>query len=292
MTRPSLSIIVPTLNRPEATRSMLEQLTLQTASSYEVIVLDQSDSPDTRLTGFQTKSYTYVFHHIDEKGLPNARNLAVQLARSEILVFLDDDSIPDKELASTYLQLFDEYDDSYAVIGGRIHERGSRIFREGKGLVGGKITVYGKTVKNFETDREGRCEWVAGGNFAVRRSRFLQVGGFDKNFGGNAILEDADFCYRIRKAGGKVLYSPRPKLEHLRLSTGGTRTINRDKSMFHRSHNSAYFFRKHKPFWQLPLVFLYLNGVAAKDFFQKKHSFRAFFSTWLGFIKGFRTPIQ
>jgi GT2 family glycosyltransferase len=282
-----LTIVVPTINRPEATFLILNELTKQTIPSFEVIVLDQSDRLDKKTAEFQTDSFTYVYHHIEEKGLPNARNVAAQLAHGDILVFIDDDVRADYKMAENYLLLFNEHDDPFTVLGGRIHEQGSRIFRERKGIVGGKITVYGKTLKNFDTDSEGKCEWVAGGNFAVRRADFLEIGGFDKSFIGNAMLEDADFSYRIREAGGTVYYSPRPKLEHLRIPTGGTRIFNRDKSMFYRAHNSVYFFRRHKPIWQLLLVFLYLNGIAGKDFLQRKHSLWAFFYTWLGFVKGF-----
>lgn len=287
-----LTIIIPTLDRPEAVLSVLKALTAQTISSYEVIVLDQSDDEDERIKEFRTDSFSYLYHYIEEKGSHNARNVAASLAHGDILLFLDDDVKLEKDLVKNYLHLFDELDESFWIIGGRIHERGSRIFNERRNIVGGRITIYGKTLKNFSTSVQGECEWVAGGNFAVRRPRFLQVGGFDKNFIGNAMLEDADFSYRIRKAGGKVFYSPRPRIEHLRIPTGGTRTINKDKAMFYRAHNSVYFFRKHKPLWQLPLVFLYLNGVAAKDFIRRKHSILAVFQTWLGFIRGFATPIK
>ncbi len=224
--------------------------------------------------------------------MPNARNVGALLAQGEILVFLDDDAIPDKVLLAAYSREFEGLGDEYWMIAGRIWEHGTSMFKQTESVVGGIITAYGKTLKNFDTEIQGNCEWVAGGNFAVRRSRFLQVGGFDKNFIGNAMLEDADFSYRIRKAGGKIFYSPSPKIEHLRIRTGGTRTINRDKAMFYRAHNSVYFFRKHKSLWQLPLVLLYLNGVAAKDFIRRKHSPLAVLYTWLGFIRGFATPIK
>lgn len=264
----------------------------QSIESFEVIVIDQSDNVPDILCNFSAEKYQYRFHHIEEKGLPNARNVGALLATGDILVFIDDDVDLDDDLLAAYSREFERLGDEYWLIAGRIREPGTKMFKQTGSIVGGKITLYGKTLKNLDTDDQGECEWVAGGNFAVRRSRFLQVGGFDKNFIGNAMLEDADFSYRIRKAGGKVFYSPRPKLEHLRIPTGGTRTIHRDKAMFYRAHNTVYFFRKHKSLWQLPLVFLYLNGVAVKELFRKKHSLRAVPYTWLGFIKGFATPVK
>lgn len=288
----TISVVIPTLNRSKAALNALMMLDHQSIESFEVIVVDQSDNVPHILSNFSAEKYQYRFHHIEEKGLPNARNVSARLAMGDILVFIDDDVDPDDDLLAAYSREFERLGDEYWVIAGRIREPGTKMFKQTERIVGGKITPYGKTLKNLDTDDQGECEWAAGGNFAVRRSRFLHVGGFDKNFIGNAMLEDADFSYRIRKAGGKVFYSPRPKLEHLRIPTGGTRMIDRDKSMFYRAHNSVYFFRKHKSLWQLPLVFLYLNAVALKDLARKKHSLRAVPYTWLGFIRGFATPIK
>ncbi len=289
---PTISVLIPTLNRPKTVLDTLLALENQSIESFEVIVIDQSDNVPDILNNFSAEKYQYRFHHIKEKGLPNARNVGAKLALGDILVFIDDDVNPDDGMLKAFNREFERLSDEYWMIAGRIWEQGTGIFRQTESIVGGKITVYGKTLKNFDTDTQGDCEWVAGGNFAVRRSRFHQVGGFDRNFIGNAILEDADFSYRIRKAGGRIFYSPRPKLEHLRIITGGTRTIHRDKAMFYRAHNSVYFFRKHKSLWQLPLVFLYLNGVAVKDFIRRKHSLLGVFQPWLGFIRGFATPIK
>ena len=287
-----LTVIIPTLNRPKTVWNTLLALESQSIESFEVIVIDQSDNAPDILSNFSAEKYQYRFHHIEEKGLPNARNVAAKLALGDILVFIDDDVDPDDGLLDAYAREFERLGDEYWLIAGRIREPGTKMFKQTGSIVGGKITLYGKTLKNLDTDDQGECEWAAGGNFAVRRSRFLQIGGFSKRFIGNAMLEDADFSYRIRKAGGKVFYSPRPKLEHLRIPTGGTRTIHRDKAMFYRAHNTVYFFRRHKSLWQLSLVFLYLNGVAVKELFRKKHSLLAFFYTWLGFIKGFATPVK
>ncbi len=289
---PTISVLIPTLNRTETVLNTLLALDRQSIKSFEVLVVDQSNNVPESLNSFRAKNYQYNFRHIEEKGLPNARNVGAHLAQGEILVFIDDDVNPDDDLLAAYFREFERLGDEYWMIAGRIWEHGTSMFKQTERVVGGKITIYGKTMKNFDTDTQGDCEWAAGGNFAVRRSRLLQVGGFDKNFIGNAMLEDADFSYRVRKAGGKVFYSPHPRIEHLRIRTGGTRTIKKDKAMLYRAHNSVYFFRKHKSLWQLPLVFLYLNGVAAKDFIRRKHSIMAVFQTWLGFIRGFATTIK
>jgi len=292
MVPPVVSVLIPTLNRSRIVLNTLRTLEQQTQQGFEVLIIDQSDTIALSVRDYHAQNFPYHYHHIEEKGLPNARNVGARLAEGDILIFLDDDIVPDDNLVEAYIAEFTRLGENFWVIGGRIWEKGTAMFRQSENIVGGLITAYGKTLKNFDTDSSGTCEWSAGGNFAVRQQKFTLVGGFDKNYLGNAMLEDADFCYLVRAAGGEVYYSPKPVIEHLRFSSGGTRSVNRDQSMFYRAHNTVYFFRKHKPLWQLPLVFLYLNGVAVKDLAWKKHSLRAVPYTWLGFIRGFTTSVK
>lgn len=286
-----ITIIIPTVDRADITLTTLKAFECQTFTDFELIVLDQTTPPAEQLATFNTDGYQYRYHHVNQKSLPNARNIAANIATGTLLLFVDDDVIPDPDLISNYIEEFENNDESVWLIGGQIHEAGSKIFSERNDISGGYITKYGKTLKNFTSKSYSECEWVAGGNFAVRRDKLLEIGGFDTNFIGNAMLEDGDFGFRIRSNGGRVLYSPKPNLEHLRIKTGGTRRLNVDYSMYYRSHNTVYFFRKHNRRLFLPIVFLYLNAVAVKDLLQKKHTIKAVFYTWKGFVKGFFTKL-
>jgi len=176
------------------------------------------------------------------------------------------------------------------LIGGCVTEKGSNILSERKDITGGYLTKYGKTLKNFSSESYTECEWVSGGNFAIRRTTFLEIGGFDTNFIGNAMLEDTDFGFNVRSHGGRVLFSPKPKLEHTRAKSGGTRCVNVNLSMYYRSHNTVYFFRKYNKTINLPLVFIYLFGVTIKDLLAKKHTIDAFEYMIKGFFMGLQHP--
>ena len=67
-------------------------------------------------------------------------------------------------------------------VGGRVNEDNIAMFKQNNKIIGGYFTWYGKTLKNFDTDLNGQCEWAPGGNFAVLRSKFLKVNGFDTNY--------------------------------------------------------------------------------------------------------------
>ena len=280
------SLIIPSLDRQEIVFDTVKQFEFQTAKQFELIVIDQSDSVSVRLNEYISSNFQFVYKRIKEKGLPNARNTAASLAKGEILIFVDDDILPDKNLIVDFIKELDQNSREDSVIGGRIQENNSGIMNTNPEIVGGKITCYGKPIRNFNSEKSGNCEWVAGGNFAVRKKFFLKIKGFDKNFIGNAMLEDCDFCFTVKEKGGQVYYSPRPFIEHLRVKTGGTRQINRSKGMFYRAHNTIYFLRKHGLKLRLITAFLYLNAVAIKDLFLRRHGISAIFWNWMGYFKG------
>jgi len=289
----SCSLIIPTFKRQNIVLETLNHLNDQKINEAEVIVVDQSPHKLDDLLNFKFKSPNLKFNYvkISKVGLPNARNIGAQSSKSELLIFIDDDCIPNSRLISSYISIFSNFDKKVWCVGGRVNEDNTTMFKQNNKIIGGYFTWYGKTLKNFDTDFNGQCEWAPGGNFAVLRNKFLKVNGFDTNYIGNAMLEDVDFGFSINKSGGQVRYEPSPIIQHLRIPTGGTRDESADKSMYYRSHNTVYFLRKHHRFFNLFPAFLYLNAVALKDLLQKKHSLFAFIWCWKGFLDGFKRKI-
>ena len=287
-----VSLIIPTYNRQEIVFQTLQYIKQQSIPGFEVVLVDQTESNDSNLNNFKDDGFKYKYLKIKETGLPNARNVGAENAKGEILIFIDDDSIPDSDLIQSYMNLFNDYEKDKFCIGGRIIEKNTTMFKENNSIVGGWITWYGKTLKNFDTVKSGECEWASGGNFGLTKDLFIEAGGFDPNFIGTAVLEDGDFGYAVKKIGGRVYYYPEPVIEHLRIPTGGVRQNNPAKGMFYRAHNTVYFFRKYGRRRFLCFVFVYLNGIAMKEWIKQKHGLSSFIWTWIGFYKGLVTKLN
>ncbi|NQV51499.1 MAG: glycosyltransferase family 2 protein [Candidatus Marinimicrobia bacterium] len=285
------SIIIPTYNRGMIALNTLQALEDQTSGEFIVIVIDQSSTVLSDLQKFKSINYEYKYVHIDVPSLPNARNIGIEHVSTPYAIFLDDDCVPDDGLVEAYTTIFQSLDPKIVLVAGRVIEEGSNIFRERADLVGGYVTKYGKTLKNFDTEQSGICEWAPGGNFCVRTEAYREVGGFDVNYIGTAVMEDADFGYAIRAGGYQVLYSPEPVMQHLRIPTGGLRQSNPARGMIYRAHNSVYFFRKHQRKRYLPLVKVYLLAVTLKEWLKGTHGISAFYYCSVGFIKGLRTHL-
>ena len=69
---------------------------------------------------------------------------------------------------------------------------------------------------DLDLTREQEVDQPAGAFLMVRRTAWAQVGGFDENFH-PVWFEDVDFCYRLKKSGWRIRYTPAATATH----TGG-----------------------------------------------------------------------
>ena len=90
--------------------------------------------------------------------------------------------------------------------------------------------------------RERVVDWVSGACLLVRRDAALAAGLFDERY--FLYEEDVDFCAALRAHGGRVVYTPRTEIVHLR---GRSRRVAgaRSEAAYDRSHLA--FYEKHAP---------------------------------------------
>jgi GT2 family glycosyltransferase len=97
----------------------------------------------------------------------------------------------------------------------------------------------GNLVAPEESGAPIEVDWVSGACMMIRREAFDAVGGFDEGF--FLYWEDADFCFRLKRAGWSVVYHPGGRVTHL-AGRSSSRAQRRSLVAFHRS---AYrYFRK------------------------------------------------
>src|SRR5262249_33954256 len=92
---PKLSVVIPTRNRCTLLAEAIERVESQTISrdQYEVIVIDNDSTDDTQTVLEQkAKAYSNLRFGFQEKpGAAATRNAGLQLAKGEIILFIDDD---------------------------------------------------------------------------------------------------------------------------------------------------------------------------------------------------------
>jgi GT2 family glycosyltransferase len=93
----------------------------------------------------------------------------------------------------------------------------------------------------FAHDRVAEVDWVMGSFLVVRGATCRQVGGFDPDF--FMYAEEMEWCYRVRRAGWKVVFLPAPSVVHV----GGASSRPIAGPMFVENlKGKLRFFRKHR----------------------------------------------
>jgi GT2 family glycosyltransferase len=144
-------------------------------------------------------------------GLPFARNLAWRKTDAELVAYLDDDAIPERDwleqLAEAYLLEKERRASSCLAVGGRVElkmpdEKADTGSWLGPDMLGWLSQLnYGPDT--FVLDKP--LMHLMGANFAVPRSTLEEIGGFSESmpgYGGDERYVES----RIRSAGGRLIY--------------------------------------------------------------------------------------
>ena len=118
--RQKISLIIVTYNRKDMLEEVLSAIVTQTRLPDEVIVVDNNSSDATKevVLSFKDKlNMHYVFEGV--QGTSTARNTGIKNASNDIIVFTDDDCVPEKEWLYHLEQPFLR-DPSIGVVGGEI----------------------------------------------------------------------------------------------------------------------------------------------------------------------------
>jgi len=164
-TRPLVSVVIPTCNRPALTRRCLDALAVQTYAPFEIIVIDDGSDDETpaSIQAFAEANPDLEFRphrHETNQGANRARERGILDARGEIVAFLDSDCIADADWLEHLIAAF-ESDDIVAVTG---------LIRDPE-----PTNIYELTFKGtHRMGRAGPARRLVAGNMAVRRDVLLR----------------------------------------------------------------------------------------------------------------------
>jgi glycosyltransferase involved in cell wall biosynthesis len=211
---PRISVIIPTFSRPAALQACLEALcgSDYEKERFEVIVVDDgSPAPLDRVVNPFAGQLDIKMLRRENGGPAAARNAGASIARGELLVFTDDDCLPE----SGWLAALDQRHLAAPahLIGGRtINALAENSYSATSQLV--TDFVY----SHYNADPE-RALFFASINMAIPKKMFLNIGGFDPRF---RTAEDRELCDRWRYMGLRLSYAPDAVVHHshnLKLST-------------------------------------------------------------------------
>lgn len=214
MTRPTASVVIATYRRAAFVEECLEHLERQTVAPARIIVVDASPDDETRDV---VKRHPGVEYRRNERGIgttATSRAIGVADLEEDVVAFIDDDAFAEPDWLERLLEPYDDPD--VAAVGGRARngqpdEEGEGLGRIGLLLPDGRLTGY------FAAD-PGRVldvDHMLGANMSVRMSVVRELGGIRDFYPGTCLREETDIALRIRRAGGRIVYTPFATVRHV-----------------------------------------------------------------------------
>lgn len=256
----TVSVIIPTMNRPKDLERCIRSIVAQSRPPEELILVDDGNldlGPFEALLAERPTRLRYIKK--DRKGLARSRNVGMRQSSGDILVFLDDDTELDPDYIRGYLEIFEADPDERIgglsgavtryVHGVEIPDRPpmtlgvaiERFFLLSSSR-GGRVLPSGFRSPMTAPGERTSVEFLQGGNQALRR-RVCEEFSFDEELdrsGGYSLGEDVFFSYPVGRK--YLLYSTsRARMKHF--ATPGNRPNKRDLNRMKVIHQFRFMRR-------------------------------------------------
>lgn len=202
---PMVSVIVPVYNSSRELDRCLSALSASHFADFDVWVVDDGSTeplePIVRRHGFN-------YLRIEGPGGPaRARNRAVLKTEVELLAFVDADVLVHEDTIGRIVAAFEADPDIDAVIGSYDDDPDDPSF----------ISQYKNIFHHYvHHDSHGDVPTFWSGCGAMRRSVFVDFGGFDEERYPKPAIEDIELGTWVSAAGHRILLDPAVQCRHLK----------------------------------------------------------------------------
>ncbi len=229
----SVSVVISVYNRKDLMKKTIDAMLRSDYKNYEIVAVDGGSTDGTleMLNAYAKKSKRLKILVDKTPGRNAARNTGIDMAKGEIVIFVDSDCIVEKNWMEEIVKPFSDKS-----VGGVI----GRTAADKKGL--------------FWYHMENDYLQFIGHNSAYRMSIIKKIGGFDKRF--KIAREDTDLAWSVIESGYKMVYCEKARMTH----------ISKKVSVFYRIKNQRTFLydglliRKHAKLYK---KYFYKNGMPA-----------------------------
>ena len=227
---------IPTANRAHDLRNTLKSIFENIELPDAIIVVDQSKGDETRkvVNEFinKNKEIEIRYIHADKKSLTHARNIILDEVNEkyDIVLFLDDDIVLDKNYILEVKKFYSKYKDVVGMTGKIINTSNWAIIKNSiRALLRGQFEIFigmflPPRLTSFLTptvpiilffpEHPIATQWLSGCNMSYRISQ-IKGERFEEQFILYSYGEDVIFSYGLYMKGKKLAMNPLAKLKHL-----------------------------------------------------------------------------
>lgn len=227
--RHTFSVVICTKDRPTILLETLETIWRQTRLPYELVIIDDGHLDVESLAAVaQAHHVPFVYHNkSDEPGLARSRRVGIEKSSGDVILFLDDDVLLDKEYLEALMAVYES--DTEGRIGGcsgvlqGIRYRPFQMLllrffgmdapnREGQILK----NFIGVLVRNIKEPTE--VQWLSGCNMSYRRHAVASVD-IPPYIEDCTLSEDRTISYQVGLRW-RMIATPKARLVHRKVAAG------------------------------------------------------------------------
>lgn len=226
---PEISVVIVNYN----VKHFLEQclLSIEKAKhnlNIEVIIVDNASVDGSQSMIKKKFKDVLLIENNRNLGFGRANNQGLKIARGKYILILNPDTLIQEDTLQVLKNFLDEHPDVSAVGCKLINPDGSFQVSSRRSIptpwvaftkISGLSRIFPRTkifgrynLTYISPDIECEVDILSGSLMMIRHDIIKQVGYFDEDY--FMYGEDIDLCYRIKKAGGKIYYTPKTKAIH------------------------------------------------------------------------------
>ena len=216
------SIIIPVWNGQAHLSDCLNALLAQERPPLEIIAVDNASQDGSAQLIQERYPQVQLIRNPRNLGFSGGCNAGLRAAHGDVLVLLNQDTVVAPAWLQELLRVLEE-DPAVGVVGGKAVYPDGRIQH-----AGGYVTPRGEAIhySHGQTDsgyagENQDVDYVTGAGLAITRRALDAVGFLDEGFW-PGYYEDVDWCFRVRRAGFRVVYAPRAVMVHKEASVTAT----------------------------------------------------------------------
>jgi GT2 family glycosyltransferase len=244
---PKVTVITLNWNGRNDTIECLASLQRLNYPNYQVVVVDNGSVDGSAATFRESFPQAIVIENSRNLGYAEGFNVGLHYAfqlGADYSLILNNDTLIDPDALLELVRVA-EQDIQVGFVTGKVYSYGEPLMLQTVGRDNDPILLVGRHIGNGEVDH-GQYDKMQELNFVddvfllVRMTVFEQVGGYDPTF--FLMFEETDWCARVRRAGFKIVYTPKAKIWHK-----GNKSVSVGRSVTHQfylSRNLIPFIRR------------------------------------------------
>ncbi len=289
--KPLIALVILSWNGKKYLEQFLPSIIKLNYQPLDIYVADNASTDDTISFIEERYSTIKIIRIKHNEGFAKGYNIALKEVVADYYFLVNQDVEVTENCIEPLVELM-ESDVNIAACQPRILSFNNKEKFEYAGAAGGYIDkfgyifckgrIFGSVEDNaMQYQQSEEIFWASGAAFFIRSELFKRFKGFDGDF--FAHMEEIDLCWRLKRAGYKIMYAPEASVYHV--GGGSLAAGNPHKTYLNFRNNLFMMFKNyesHELIWKLPVRMVFETIAFFKSLFAQKwrEAFAIFRADW------------